>query len=58
VDDTSVAVVLDEIKNAGRNQYERAMIVAEVHDLLRAALDGRVIPIEQVKKIERWPCGL
>lgn len=54
-DDRGVAVVKYEIAAAGTSPQARAMIQAEVKDMLRAALRGQLKPYVDLKHIKRNP---
>lgn len=54
-DERGVAVVRIEIQSAGRSREEKAMIMAEVKALLRAAVEGRLRPYLDIKHIQRNP---
>lgn len=54
-DACGVPVVKIEIQQAGCSPGERAMILAEVKKLMRAAVDGELKPYLDVKSIRRRP---
>ncbi|WP_018684697.1 hypothetical protein [Actinokineospora enzanensis] len=54
-DERGRAVVRMEIHRAGASEHERAMILAELKHLMRAALDGGLVPHLDLKHIARDP---
>jgi len=54
-DERGVSVVKIELSGAGGSDAERAMILAEVKRVMRAALEGRLKPYVELKHIYRNP---
>ncbi|GLY35260.1 hypothetical protein Amsp01_012840 [Amycolatopsis sp. NBRC 101858] len=54
-DDRGIPVVKVELDEAGGSEWERAMILAEVKRIMRAALEGRLKPYVDLKHLRRNP---